>query len=357
MTLVTSASTFPTESLVEDNAADLIQYGLDPPQYTLELKDKKGKTERVFVGDATPVGAFHYAMKPGEKKVYTIARYLREGFDKTANDLRDKRMLSTQEASLKTLEVLRPKETFEFSKAPSGWQFSKPQPYRADNLAVDELARKVLASRFDPNLSDEDQKKYAAAFAASPTLATLKLTDAKGTQQIELRKSKDNLLLMKSALAPGVFKGEEDLGTAVDKSLEDFRSKKLMDFGFETPTRIQVQTPTETTVLEHKGEDWFLGGKKMDAPLVNSFLDALRGLQALKFIPSGTLKDPKTSITLTRADGKSIDVLRIAEQGNFRYAKRDGAIDEYDVDPNAMNELLTALKNIKPAGAAAPAKK
>jgi hypothetical protein len=356
MTLVTSASTLPTESLVEENAADLIQYGLDPPQFTLELKDKTGKTEKVLVGDATPVGAYHYAMKPSEKKVYTIARHLREGFDKTANDIRDKRMLTSEEATTQKAELIRPSETIEFTRGAEGWRLSKPQPYRTDNLAVDELVRKVRAARFDPLLSEEDQKKYAAAFVASPVLATVRLTDAKGAQQLEIRKSKDNAVLMKSSAIAGVYKAEDDLGSGVEKGLNDFRSKKLFDFGFDPPSKIEVRNGDEVSVLEHKGEDWLLGGKKMDPPTVHPFVDALRGLQALNFVKPGSFTTPKTTITVTSQDGKTVEKVMVAEAGNFRYVKREGAIDEFEVDPSALTELLAALKNIKPAGAA-PAKK
>ena len=153
----------------------------------------------------------------------------------------------------------------------------KPKPLRADGLQVDEMLRKLKDAKMDLTLSDDDAKKAAAAFASGMPVATVKLTDPSGTQQIEIRKNKDDYYA-KSSVVPGVFKATPDLGTGVDKSLDDFRNKKLFDFGFNDPSKIDMHANGKTYAFQKGGDDWFSNGKKMDSISVQSLLDKLRDL-------------------------------------------------------------------------------
>ncbi len=352
MDLVTNAVTVTSEKLVDENATDLTQYGLEPAQITLELKDKTGKTEKLFIGDKTPVGEMFYARRPNEKKVYAIQNSYKLGFDRTIDDLRDKRLVILDETRLSTIEIVRKAETLQFGKnSRSLWQLIKPQPFRTDAVVVDELFNKIKEAKFDPALSVEDRKKNAAAFASAPVLATLNLTDGAGTKQLEVRKSRDNSLFAKSSTVPGIFKVADDLGVSLGKSLDDYRSKKLLDFGFEDPTRIEIKSGDKTSLIEHKTPDWLLNGKKVDSTSLMPFLDALRAFAAMKFVPSG-FTTPAFQVTITQKDGKTIEKLMIAKVGNFNYAKREGESGEYEVDPKTIADLEAALKAVKEAGAA-----
>lgn len=356
-TLVTNCSTVPTDKVVEDNAADVAQYGLEPGMVTLTLKDKSGKTESVVIGDEAPIGGLYYARKPNERKVYGIAGYQKTGIDKTANDLRDKRLLTVEEAKLSRLELSRKGETLEFGRSAKGdWQLVKPQPARTDTVTVDELFRKAKDTRFDPQLSPEDQKKLAGSFAAAEPVATLRVTDAAVTQSLEVRKSKDLGFLAKASSTDGVHKVPDDLGAALAKPADDFRNKKLLDFGFDDPARIEFKNNGKSTVLEHKGADWLIGGKKMDAATVQPVVDNLRGLSALKFVKSG-FTSAFAEVIVTQKDGKTSERLLFAKTGNYHYAKRDGEAAEYEIDPKSFTDLEAAFSQIKEPAAGAPGKK
>ena len=88
-------------------------------------------------------------------------------------------------------------------------------------------------------MSDEDAKKAADAFASGTPVATVKVTDPSGTQELQVRKNKDDYYA-KSSVVAGVYKVSNDLGTGLDKSLDDFRNKKLFDFGFNDPNKIEM---------------------------------------------------------------------------------------------------------------------
>ncbi len=163
----------------------------------------------------------------------------RRELGKSLNDLRDKRLLTFEQDKLSRVELLAKKQDIEFGRDKNQWQILKPKPLRADGLQVDELFRKLKDAKMDLTLSDEDAKKAASSFASGSPVATVKLTDSSGTEQIEIRKNKDDYYA-KSSVVPGVYKVTAELGAGVDKGLDDFRNKKLFDFGFMDPNKVEM---------------------------------------------------------------------------------------------------------------------
>ncbi|HTB18686.1 MAG TPA: DUF4340 domain-containing protein, partial [Bryobacteraceae bacterium] len=242
------------------------------------------------------------------------------------------------------------KADIEFGRDKDQWQIVKPKPLRADGLQVDEMLRKLKDAKMDLTLSDDDAKKAAAAFASGTPVATVKLTDPSGTQQIDIRKVKDDYYA-KSSVVPGVFKATPELGAGVDKALDDFRNKKLFDFGFNDPGKIDMHANGKAFSFQKGGDDWFSNGKKMDSTSVQSFLDKLRDLAAGKFIDTGSLGAPTVDITVVSNNGKLTEKLLIAKQGADYVAQRENEPALYGLDAKTVDDLVQAASDVKPAPA------
>jgi hypothetical protein len=351
--LVSSAANVSGDRVVEDKASNLAAYGLNSPSLEVDITGKGGKVSQLKIGDDTPTNSGSYAMLVGDPRVFTVASYVKTGVDKSANDLRDKRLLTFDQDKLSRVELIAKKQDIEFGRDKDQWQIVKPKPLRADGLQVDEMLRKLKDAKMDLTLSDDDAKKAAAAFASGTPVATVKLTDPSGTQQIEIRKVKDDYYA-KSSIAPGVFKATPELAMGVDKSLDDFRNKKLFDFGFNDPSKIEMHANGKTYAFQKGGDDWFSNGKKMDSTGVQSVLDKLRDLSASKFIDTGTLGAPTVDITVVSSNGKLTEKLLIAKQGADYVAQRENEAALYGLDPKTVDDLSQAASDVKPAP---PAKK
>src|SRR3984885_4279459 len=225
--LLTAAANVSGDRVVEDKASNLSAYRLNSPALEVDITGKGGKVSKLEIGDDTPTNSGSYAMLAGDPRVYTVASYVKTGLDKSSNDLRDKRLLTFDQDKLSRVELIAKKQDIEFGRHKDQWQIVKPKPLRADGLQVDEMLRKLKDAKMDLALSDEDAKKAAGAFASGMPIATVKLTDPSGTQQLEIRKSavksdaadkgatapKTDDYYAKSSLVPGVFKVTADLGT------------------------------------------------------------------------------------------------------------------------------------------------
>jgi hypothetical protein len=351
--LVTSAASVASDRVVEDKASDVSGYGLKAPSLEVDVTTKAGKTSKLKIGDDTPTNSGAYAMLEGDPRVFTVASYVKSGLDKSVNDLRDKRLLTFDQDKLSRVELMAKKQDMEFGRDKDQWQIVKPKPLRADGLQVEELIRKLKDAKMDLTVSDEDAKKAASAFASGTPLATVKATDASGTQQLEVRKNKDDYYA-KSSAVDGVHKVTADLGTGLDKGLDDFRNKKLFDFGFNEPNKIEMHDNGKTHAFQKTGEDWFSNGKKLDSTSVQSLLDKLRDFSASKFVDFTAVATPSIDLTVTSNDGKRIEKVLISKQGSDYVARRDNEPSLYGLDAKTVDDLSKAASDVKEAP---PAKK
>ena len=346
--LVASTANVSGDRVVEDKASNLSAYGLNTPMLEVDITGKGGKVSKLKIGDDTPTNSGSYAIVDGDPRVFTVASYVKTGVDKSLNDLRDKRLLRFDQDKLSRVELIAKKQDIEFGRDKDQWQIVKPKPLRADGLQVDEMLRKLKDAKMDLTLSDDDAKKAAAGFASGTPVATVKLTDPSGTQEIEIHKNKDDYYA-KSSVAPGVFKTTPELGAGVDKALDDFRNKKLFDFGFNDPGKIQMHANGKSFDFQKGGDDWFSNGKKMDSTSIQSFVDKLRDLAATKFLDTPSLGASTADITVVSNSGKLTEKVLIAKQGSDYVAQRQNEPAIYGLDTKTVDDLVQAASDVKPA--------
>ena len=345
--LLGTFSSLNSERLVEDKASNLAPYGLDSPKLEVDLTDKGNKTQKLLLGDDTPAGSGIYAKLEGDPRVFTVPKYDKTSIDKSANDLRDKRLLTIDSDKVSQVDVAAKKQEMAFGRNKDEWQIVRPKPLRADNSAVDELVRALTDAKMELDASD-DPKKNALVFATAAPVATAKVTAESGTQELQVRKNKDDYYA-KSSAVEGIYKVPNTLGQAVDKNLEDFRNKKLFDLGSDDPNKIEIRDASKTYFLTRSGEDWWSGSaKKMDAATVQGLIDKIRDLSASKFVDSG-FTAALIDLTVTSNDGKRVEKVAISKAGDNYIAKRENDPTLYQLDSKAVDDLKKSADDVKPA--------
>ena len=348
------------DRLVEEKGSDLAQYGLAQPAVQVELDAKGGKKQTLLLGDETPTSGLFYAKLEGDPRVFTVGSYVKTSLDKTARDLRDLRLLTFNDEKLSRIELTAKNQTLELGKDAHGdWQILKPSPIRADGGAVEEVRRKLRDAKIDNTATEEDEKKASTEFAAATKVATAIVTDPSGPQQLEVRK-KGDVYYAKSSVVNGVFKVAADTAQGLDKGLEDLRNKKVFDFGFNELSKVQITGPTASFLFEKSGDSWKAAGKPMDSTGVQVMIDKLRDLAATAFPVSG-FGTPSITVSVTSAGGKGSEKVEIAPLAKGGYlARRENEPALYQLDAKAVDDVLHAAADVKPAPAApakAPAKK
>jgi len=345
--MISSLSSLSSDRLVEDKADNVGQFGLQSPALEVDVS-AKNDTHKLLIGDDTPTGNGSYAKLENDPRVFTIASYTKSNIDKGVNDLRDKRLLTAEPDKVSRVDLNANGQQLEFGRNKDQWQILKPKPLRADSFAVDELVRKLTDAKMD--LTSDDQKKAASAFASGKPVATATLTTDSGNQQLQVRKSKDDYYA-KSSLVAGVYKVSTDVGEGVNKKLDDFRNKKLFEFGYTDPDKIAIRKDSKPYFLTKGGDDWWSAdGKKLDLASAESVLDKLRDLQATKFGDSG-FGTPILEADVISNNSKKSEKVQIAKSGNRYIAKREDDPSLYVLDSKAVEDLQNAVSSLKPAEA------
>jgi Domain of unknown function (DUF4340) len=347
--MLSALSSLNSQRVVDDNASNLKTFGLDNPALEVDLVEKDNKSQKLLLGDETLASNGVYAMLAGEPRVFTIASWEKTTIDKGLNDLRDKRLLPASPDKISRVEIIRGGQNVEFGRNKDEWQILKPKPLRADSTQVADLVRQLTDAKMD--LTGQAANTAASDFAKASPLATAKVTDESGTQELQVRKSKD-MYYAKSSAVDGAYKVDSEVGKALDKSVDDFRNKKLFDFGYSDPNKIEVHDGTKAYFLTRGSagsEDWWSNGKKMDASSVGSLISDLRDLSATKFLDSG-FSNPAVEVVVTFGEGKRTEKVQIAKSGDHYIAKRENEPALYQLDSKSVDDLLKAAAEVKPAG-------
>src|SRR6266853_411171 len=344
--MLSTISSLSSDRTVEETASSLEPYGLTQPAIELNVTDKNKKTAKVLIGDDTPAGTAVYAAIAGDARVFALSSYKKNSFDKSTNDLRDKRLLPFDADKVSSIELTAKKQTIAFGRGKDDWQIVKPKPFRADRSQVDEVLRALRDVKMDLRGS-EDEKKAAAAFEAGTPFATVQVTDVSGTQELQVRKNKDDYYAKSSAIV-GVYKISSGTGTGVDKGLDDFRNKKLFDFGFAEPEKIEIHLGSKSYFLTRSGSAWWCNGTKMYAGTVSALVDKVRDLSASKFMETGFAASV-LDVTVTSDGGKRVEKVKISKNGNNYLAKRENEPALYELNASAISELHKTAADLKPA--------
>lgn len=361
--LLSSLSPLIAQEVVTTNASDgngsgLGQYGLDSPAIEIDLTQKGRPEQRLLIGDDTPVGSASYAMVAGGTRVFTTSSSAKSLLSKTANDLRDKRLITLNADQMNRIELVRNGTTITLDRTAGGWALQKPAPYRTDSMAADGLASALADAQMQA--AQISEKEARAHFANATPVATVKVTGASGTQTLEVRKGNTSDYV-KSSVVPGIYQADPSLGDALAKTPDDFRNKQLFDFADSQPDAINVQIagPKPLSIdMVHNARGWWRNGRQMDATRVDSLVSGFRDLTATHFATSG-FTTPLIVATVTSNGGKRVEKVEIAKvemaksgqgkSGNEYVARRASDPSLYVLDAGAVEGIESAAAALQAA--------
>ncbi len=147
----------------------------------------------------------------------------------------------------------------------------------------------------------------------------------------------------------------EAIWAAFDKEVDDFRNKKLFDFGFTEPEKIELHDGAKAYFLTKGGQDWFSAdGKKLDAIGAEALIEKVRDLAANKFVDSG-FGTAAIEVTASSNGGKSVEKVLISMVGERFIAKREGEPALYELESGVVKDLEKTAGDMKPAVEPKPA--
>ena len=246
---------------------DLAGFGLDPSGLAVRVfRESEDDPLTAGFGDETPAAGNRY-LRLGERVLVTSA-FARAGFDRSAWDLRDKRVFRSDMPAARRLRVSTGGgTTVEIAREEGVWNILRPYRFAADPYEASQFASELLDAQMAGVAPEPDEGEEDPFGLASPRL-TAELDLVAGPQEEAI--SRTLLFGGESRTPPGVFARLgadplvfvvrkqlfEALRDAAETDLASVRSLDLFRFAAFRTVALQFLTPDgETAFHRREGEE------------------------------------------------------------------------------------------------------
>jgi len=390
--LVSSASDISRESIIDENAANLAQFGLNPAQTTVVLKTKDGKVREIRFGANNPTGSSTYAALQGKNQVFLVSSYVAGNFNKKLDDLRNRSILSFDQSGTQSLDLKSAKGIVTLSKENDRWWMEGKEKWAADSAAVGTILGDLSTGRIK-EFFDENPDDYSDLGLAKP-LVDVRLTVGKDKAIKHLLVGMEKSALVKKGQPKPKPKGKpeekkaEEASTAVyiarDESRPElfFVDKDFVDKLLKSPTDLRDKTLAvlqrwdidAITITNAKGalnlakaqsgSDWLVGDSKKKAKwdAVNEIFDALeKPVKGFVDQPGALSKygldKPVAHVVLKQGGAVKVDCIFGKENKDGVYAQVQGEPYVKIADKETLAKLVRGESEYLEPAPAPPAPK
>jgi len=275
------------------------------------------------------------------------------------------RILTLKQEDVTRINIQRNRtEKVTLAKLDSGdWQVAETPPLPGDSNTMSTLLS-TLSTLNSDRLVEEKPGDLAPYGLAQPALeAEISTKDGKTSKLL----FGDNTPAGASAFAmlagdPRLFTVSTYVKTSLDKAPADFANKKLFDFGFDFPQKVEMRLDARSYTITFTNDEWKSNGTRMDATSVQSVIARIRDLEATRFVASGFGR-PVIEFTVTSSDGKRVERVALSRSGSEYIGRREGRPALYVVAPTLITDLEKYVAEMKvwvppppePEASAAPA--
>ena len=350
--ITSSLASLDIQRVVDENASDVTQYGLEPARIEVGFRTKGAQDmRRILLGEKTPTGGDLYARLPDQQRVFLVSSFLDTTFNKNTFALREKGVITIDRDTIDGVDIAAGARSIRLAKSGTEWRIVQPLAGRADFAAVEGALERLSSAQMQGIVAPEggDLKRYKL----DPPVATFTAMTGSSRAALLFGETENALMYAKDASRPMVFTVAPTLYTDLVRDLSEFRRKDLFDSRSFTATRIEFQRGTEKIVLSKSSVDgkdvWRNAeGKDVDAAKVDDLLAKVTALRADTFesTVSGALKTPALTVTVAFDDNKTEQVAFASAAGDV-VARRSDEPGSARLMASSVDEVLKALDAVK----------
>ena len=365
-TITGDLTTLEVSHVVDENPADLKDYGLVKPRIEIAFKADGDKDyRRLLVGEKSATGMDLYAKRNDEKRVFLIPTFVEPHLDQSTFDLRDKLVLKFEHDKVTGIEMAADsKTTLQAAKQGMDWKIVKPFALPADFSAVDQLlgrlATAAMKSIVTPEATAADLKKYG--FDKPSGTLTVSTDGGRSSLVIGAKaagdKAQANDYYVRDATRPAIMTIDGSFLDELKKSANEYRRKDLFEFRGFNADRIEVARMGQTVVFEkvkaqgNTADKWRRvspNAGDVDSMKMETLLAKLENTRANSFVDSTAktgLDKPAATISAKFDDGKKEERVTFGQAGTEVYASRPGEPGAAKVSAAEFTDLNKALDDV-----------
>lgn len=273
---------------------DYKDYGLVARSYLATLIFKNGTRDSVRFGDQTPVGSNVFAAK-GDTFVYTVSQSAKTDVSKKLFDWRDKSITKVKQTDVREFRLKNRHGRFHFVKEGSIWNMESPRKLKCESTTIDNVLRKLENGKAKSIVSEFMKSERDFRLNKPAIEVDLYIGESKAHKNIIFSSLKNNVANVKDDSRPQVFTVDSLFLKDLNKSLFDFRYKKIFTFNKDDVDKAIVHQGDSTiTMLKDTTGIWkFSSGETLKEWKMNSLINNINNLAAKKFVKENTKSTSK----------------------------------------------------------------
>ena len=349
--IATDLATMDIERVVDENPANVKEYGLNPPRVEVDFRTKGGKNFRqVQIGDKTATGGNIYARIEGQKRVVLLNSSLDPVFNKSTFALREKKVLHFDRDKVDALDLSSGSMHFAFKRSNMEWTIQKPIMARGEYSTLEGIVERLSTAQMQGIVADAatDLKKYGL----DKPDATITVSVAGTPMTLALGNTENALVDAKDSTRPLIFTVAPTLKTDTFKELSDYRRKDLFDSRSFTATHAEYTRGSDTLTFDKttaNGKDtWKNGaGKSVDSAKIEDLLAKTTALRADSFEAGSNPALKMPGLVVTIKFGDRMETVSFARQGTDVFAARADEPGTAKLASPPMDDVIKALDALK----------
>jgi len=272
-----------------------------------------------------------------------------------------KRIVKMKAEDVEKLEINKGEEKFAFKREDDKWLMTEPPNVRADKASLDSVLSRLEFAEKKRTLTDVNPADYGLD---KPVL-TVSLWIKGEEKPVEIKFGKETEV---GASIYAQVEGENDVlvvnkstYTMFDKSLEDWRDKKVLDFATYNVEKFQLEREDGKYLFAKSGDKWMISSPieaRADTSTIDGMLDKLRFLRVTKFVSESPADDAKYSLDKPSMrvsvweEDKAAQVAIFGKKGKENdqdvvYAKVEGYNSILAVRAGILDDLSKSLEEMR----------
>jgi hypothetical protein len=353
--LTTNLASLAVNRVVDENAADLAEYGLAEPRITVAYTagDQSGT---VALGDTSATGSDVYARVGDTHKVVLLSSFIETTFDKSPFDLRDKRVLAFERDKADGLTIDASGAEIRMTRDGSAWTVEAPVTARGDYGAIEGLLTRLSTTSMTSLVDAAASGGSGDAYGLAAPVATITVSSGSSQAVLAVGTETDGKTYARDRSRDLLFTIDPSIVTDLTRDVSAYRDKDVFEFRPFNAEQVAVTRNGDTVTLrktpadgQGSAESWTLerngAATALDQARAEDLLTKLANIRAEAFAgtTAGTGLDAPDLTVAVSYDGGKFERVRIARHEGSGFGSREGEPGAARVPIAAVDDAITAL--------------
>ena len=349
--VIENISKIKIDKVASETLTDLSEFGLVTPEAEVIAKTPE-KEYRILIGGESPVGSGKYIQVDKDSRILVVSRSsVWEFLSNSANDLRDKQVLSLNEGKIKRIRFKWKDSSFEIERNNGSWIGKDiPDYVDIDQSRVWAILRTFVNLKIDN--FENDEPNNLAAYGLDKPIAEIDLFQYGKPVRVSFGNKKESGdYYVKLDLDNSAYSISEFVLRQIPESVNDIRVRRIVKLDAEEVRGVEINRGDNKISILKEGNKWKLGGdnsKKVDESKVGELIADIGSLEVEEFVDDNPkdltsygLDKPEIVLTVLEADKKK--TLLFGKKENKKvYAKLADGKPVYLVGGDILSKITSS---------------